>query len=343
MIDLLPAAGFIGLLASGCYMIYRSKAKEVKLLEGVEYVDLDDSLRSKLTEGKTIEYAAIQGEVYAENQALRGKFSPDTFGVVSNVTIREYSSKYSGTSRSWHDTDKLISSTDYSVPFKLVSSDGDQSIRVSNTKQASGLTLEAVYEHFEPAEGGNVAQYLIDWFRGYQLRGIQTMEKMLKVGTTVTGVGQVVLSSDGEIQLQPPESNGNYYLTRDNLDTLIKQVTSKAKIWRNVCIILTIGAGILAVYALYKKHQRAAEERERIARIARQRRDQSNTTTDEVPVVENPNSDESRLCVVCLTNERDVVLLQCGHVCVCSTCVSQLNLCPMCRQSIDRIVLMYQS
>lgn len=67
----------------------------------MEYVDLDDNLRSKLADGKTIDYAAIKGDVYAENQALRGKFSPDTFGVVSNVTIREYSSKYSGTSRSW--------------------------------------------------------------------------------------------------------------------------------------------------------------------------------------------------------------------------------------------------
>lgn len=226
------------------------------------------------------------------------------------------------------------------MPFKLVSTDSDQSIRVIDAKQASGLTLEAVYEHFEPAEGGNVAQYLIDWFRGYQLRGIQTMEKMLKVGTTLTGVGQIVISSDGEIQLQPPKSCG-FYLTRDNLDALIKQISSKATIWRNVCIILAIGAGVLAAYALYKKRQQAAEDRERIERIARQRRDQNATNLDELP--SNDSNDDNRQCVVCMNNERDVVLLECGHVCVCSSCVSQLNLCPMCRRSIDRIVLIYQS
>lgn len=56
---------------------------------------MDDNLRSKLEDGETIEHAAVKGDVYAENQVLKGKFCPDTSGVVSVVTTREYRRKFS--------------------------------------------------------------------------------------------------------------------------------------------------------------------------------------------------------------------------------------------------------
>ena len=45
------------------------------------------------------------------------------------------------------------------------------------------------------------------------------------------------------------------------------------------------------------------------------------------------------LCVVCMTDERDIIVLPCSHLCLCSHCsrVLQLRggppLCPMCRQA----------
>lgn len=46
---------------------------------------------------------------------------------------------------------------------------------------------------------------------------------------------------------------------------------------------------------------------------------------------------EELLCVVCLTNEREIILLPCGHVCICKTCSGsmQTKLCPICRKTIE--------
>ena len=45
------------------------------------------------------------------------------------------------------------------------------------------------------------------------------------------------------------------------------------------------------------------------------------------------NNQEQNACVVCLTNPREVVLLDCGHVCLCLDCLEQMpsETCPICR------------
>uniref|UniRef100_A0A6A7G6D0 E3 ubiquitin-protein ligase LRSAM1-like n=3 Tax=Hirondellea gigas TaxID=1518452 RepID=A0A6A7G6D0_9CRUS len=45
-------------------------------------------------------------------------------------------------------------------------------------------------------------------------------------------------------------------------------------------------------------------------------------------------------CVVCMENNSSIVLLPCGHVCVCHTCSVPISSCPMCRAGIyDKILL----
>lgn len=36
-------------------------------------------------------------------------------------------------------------------------------------------------------------------------------------------------------------------------------------------------------------------------------------------------------CVICLSDPKDTALLPCRHLCVCSSCFSRLELCPVCR------------
>ena len=45
-------------------------------------------------------------------------------------------------------------------------------------------------------------------------------------------------------------------------------------------------------------------------------------------------------CRVCMTNEKDTVLIPCGHF-LCSQCVSKVPECPMCRAQIDKTVKLY--
>jgi ubiquitin-protein ligase len=43
---------------------------------------------------------------------------------------------------------------------------------------------------------------------------------------------------------------------------------------------------------------------------------------------------ETRLCVICLSEAKDTVIVPCGHCCCCSTCAANLTACPMCRGKI---------
>ena len=45
------------------------------------------------------------------------------------------------------------------------------------------------------------------------------------------------------------------------------------------------------------------------------------------------DGEDSLLCVICLTEPRDTVLLPCRHLCVCSDCFPRLSKCPICRSS----------
>lgn len=46
------------------------------------------------------------------------------------------------------------------------------------------------------------------------------------------------------------------------------------------------------------------------------------------------NADESSMCVVCLCEEKDTVLVPCGHYVLCSSCSTSVQTCPICRGQI---------
>lgn len=56
------------------------------------------------------------------------------------------------------------------------------------------------------------------------------------------------------------------------------------------------------------------------------------------------NDQETNECAVCMTNEKDTVVLPCKHMCLCFYCAnimrSQPNSkCPICRQGKDYVVI----
>lgn len=54
------------------------------------------------------------------------------------------------------------------------------------------------------------------------------------------------------------------------------------------------------------------------------------------------DEDDANVCVVCLTNPKDTVIIPCRHMCLCGECAAvlrqQSNKCPICRQTIDRLM-----
>ncbi|KAL2533658.1 putative E3 ubiquitin-protein ligase LOG2 [Abeliophyllum distichum] len=53
-------------------------------------------------------------------------------------------------------------------------------------------------------------------------------------------------------------------------------------------------------------------------------------------------NDPGKECVICLLEPRDITVLPCRHMCMCSSCAkvlrSRTNKCPICRQPFERLL-----
>jgi len=58
-------------------------------------------------------------------------------------------------------------------------------------------------------------------------------------------------------------------------------------------------------------------------------------------VVDDAADDSNTVCVVCLTEPRDTLVMPCRHMCLCSGCaesVSRQGTCPICRTRIEGLL-----
>ncbi|CAF1389182.1 unnamed protein product [Adineta steineri] len=55
----------------------------------------------------------------------------------------------------------------------------------------------------------------------------------------------------------------------------------------------------------------------------------------------NSSSRKSDECLICLTEERQIACMPCGHFCACVSCGYSLRSCPVCRENIQSFVRIY--
>jgi len=122
-------------------------------------------------------------------------------------------------------------------------------------------------------------------------------------------------------------------MTRDELVSDLKSTTRGLK-W-SLILFGSIGFGIAAYlawkygrsYAGHKLRQYRLHQA-KLKRIAdrKARREAGAPAESEQGVVNS--------CVVCLTSPREVILLDCGHVCLCMDCLEMMpsQTCPICRE-----------
>ena len=53
--------------------------------------------------------------------------------------------------------------------------------------------------------------------------------------------------------------------------------------------------------------------------------------------------DEQKLCKVCMTEERNVAIVPCGHFVLCNLCAGCISQCPICRSKVKHFVKNYFS
>jgi len=164
---------------------------------------------------------------------------------------------------------------------------------------------------------------------------------MLVAGVPLLGVGKLMLVGGSRIVLSPPHDGRRYFLTTSSRHELVKSLKSVARMLNVARWVFGI-AGLTAVVYLVsravKKYKSQCESRRLLAEFIDRR--QVETLDMEFTTSGSP------VCVICLSQPREVVLLDCGHICVCGECATALplpKLCPICRQQVNRIIPTYVS
>nr|XP_023674286.1 mitochondrial ubiquitin ligase activator of NFKB 1 isoform X2 [Paramormyrops kingsleyae] len=315
------------------YFLYRKKRKTVNRLKEAPRLSLDKSLASILnaTPGKCLQYVIIQGRVQPVGEPLRSQFQEGSIGVVQKLVLREHKLVWNSLARTWTDSERILHQRVNTVPFNLVGSD-EAAVRVLCPLEASGLDMEIVHEKFHQASYGFtdiIGQYL----SGEKPKGQLEMEEMVKVGATLTGVGELFLDTDCTLKLRPPADGSEFFLTPVDFETMQAAQAGQAWMWRALGLACLL-AGVAVLLWAARRHYRHLQARREQERLRREFDDLGEG--DELP---------DNACVICMSRARSCVLLDCGHVCCCFQCSQVLlqPICPICRQHINRVVPLYQA
>ncbi|KAK0151086.1 Mitochondrial ubiquitin ligase activator of NFKB 1 [Merluccius polli] len=327
------------------YSVYKKRTTTVARLKEAKKVPIDQDLKKYLSDipGRCVPYAVVEGVVKSVKETLNSQFVENCKGVIERLTLKEKKMVWNRTTHLWNDTEKLIHQRTNMVPFDLVSHDDaiTAAVRVVRPLDSAELDLEMVYENFHPTVQSlsNVISYFIS---GERPKGIRETEEMLRLGESVTGVGELVLDHN-LVKLQPPKQGLPYFLSRLDHQSLLSKQERGVRVWRALTLVFGTAACALLLLLLwrrYEHHRRTREERS----ILREFKEQQRRRMLELNVDEEAVSPGA--CTVCLSQERSCVFLECGHVCACGPCYQALpqpKKCPICRALINRVVPLYNS
>ncbi|NXX83527.1 MUL1 ligase, partial [Urocolius indicus] len=324
------------------YSVYRHRARGARALQGARKLRLDGELQAVLLEapGRCVPYAVIEGVVQSVKDTLSSQFVENCKGVIQRLTLQEHKMVWNRTTHLWNDYEKLIHQRTNTTPFQLLPLEegAGVAVRVMKPLEAAELSLETVYEKFHPSVQ-SFTDVIGHYISGERPKGIQETEQMLKVGTALTGVGELVLDHT-TIKLQPPKQGMPYYLSTSDFETLLHKQQSSARFWK----ILTVLCGCATcafLFFLLRKQYRQHRERRQLRRLQQEFR-----LAQERLVRGEAGQAPKNLCVICLNNLKACVFLDCGHLCSCHECYLALpepKKCPICRQPIARVVPLYNS
>ncbi|XP_037129378.1 mitochondrial ubiquitin ligase activator of NFKB 1 [Syngnathus acus] len=349
--DWSPSAVQVGLLATSSaltavfFNVYRNKAATVTKLKDAKKVSIDQDLKMILSEtpGRCFPYAVVEGVVRSVKETLSSQFLDNCKGVIERLTLKEEKMVWNRTTQLWSNTQKVIHQRTNSVPFALGPHDNNitATVCVVRPLEAAELNLETTYENFHPTVQ-SLSSVIGNFITGERAKGIHETEEMLRLGDSVTGVGELVLDNN-VIKLQPPKQGFLYFLTRLDFDALLRKQERDVRLWRILTVVFGLAACSTFFYILWKQYE-CLRQRKRVKRILKEFEEQEKKNKEEQNWEES--DEQASRCAVCLYQERSCVFLECGHVCTCTRCYEALpepKKCPICRAIIDRMVLIYNT
>ncbi|GAA6222406.1 mitochondrial ubiquitin ligase activator of nfkb 1-A-like [Lates japonicus] len=242
------------------YHLYQEKKKELKKLKEIPIFKPDQHLVRvlKASPHKRLQYVAVEGLVQADGEPLPSRFVPRCFGVIQKVSEEEHWKYWNSVTRTWNSRTMNKKESSNSVPFSLVSPGAyinDLYVKVQNPLEASGSYLERVYYKLKRAEEGLV-NMMLQGLNGEKPVAMAESEELLRVGTVLTGFGEVVLEGGQVMRLQAPQDGRKFILVPSDHKSFIDRHESSADMWKALTALTGLtGASLLAavIYNLVGK------------------------------------------------------------------------------------------
>ncbi|XP_072384280.1 mitochondrial E3 ubiquitin protein ligase 1 [Diabrotica undecimpunctata] len=325
------ALGVDSIILAVCIRQYYKKKNAMALIQGAPYLEINKDLKEivETHPDHKLSYVAIRGTVKALGNPIVSNANPTVTGVVQVLKIKEHVIQRS-TAGFWADSERVIQEVHNVMPFALETR-GIQ-IEICDPLGAEVLDMDVISDNFHPTVP-SVIDHIWSFFAGIRQRGIQSTEKMLRTGSVITGIGELVAEKDGNLKLQPPTEGGPFYLTNMGVVSLLKKLNSSKSNYRIMCIVFgSIGiviSGFIVKKYLRIKAEKESQEQQR-SQLELSRKERRRKIRDE-------DLNENQICVVCKENPKEIILLPCGHVCLCEDCALGINeFCPICRSHIEK-------
>ncbi|XP_053294048.1 mitochondrial ubiquitin ligase activator of nfkb 1-A [Pleuronectes platessa] len=247
-------------LSSLFYRLYQEKKKELEKLKGIPIFKPDKHLVQvlKASPHRRLQYVAVEGLVQADGEPLTSRFVPRCFGVIQKTTVEEHWKYWNNLTRTWNSRTMNKKETSNSVPFSLISPGAymtDLYVKVQNPLEACGCPLERVYHKVRRSEEGLV-NLALQGLSGEKPVAMVESEELLRVGSILTGFGEVVLEGGQVMRLQTPQDDRKFILVATDYRSFIDRHESSATMWKMLTAVTGLtGASLLAgvIYNLVGK------------------------------------------------------------------------------------------
>lgn len=330
------------------HRVYNSKYHNYEAVKTARQLEISEHLDTILREdypNGTCVHAVVRGTVKATQKPLESKFAQGQKGVIQRLMVIEHKMKWNPISRFWTHQERVIQDRVDTTQFVLTSlatANPRARVEVPNPLESASIPLKAVYDKFTPNKDGFEKSFF-GWLEGEQPQGIQEQEYLLPENTILTGFGTLVRDETGSVSLVVPKDGTQLILTTETHSKLIEQLRKECR-WVGLGAFFfgmtcTALASYMA-YRIYTNYRRQRQHRTDFMRrdeLRRKRRKEAREADAVGSLSGTPQ------CVVCLTNAVEVLLLECGHLCLCTDCCEQItdNICPICRCRVVRQVAAY--
>lgn len=327
----IAALGISAILFGICYKRYVKQRNAIDGVQNAPVLELNYDLKEivKTHKNKKNPYVVIRGEVEALGSPITSVNNHSITGAIQKLSMKEHVVAR-GSAGFWADQKRVIQEVYNSVPFVLRVS--QTNVEVLDALTADILDLETIADHFQ-CSNPSVFDHIWGYFAGVRQRGVQVTEDMLREGTFMTGIGELVSENNEHgLKLQPPSDGSPFYLTVLPVSSLIRKLDEQMRLYKFLTFLCG-GVGLIIVGIMTRRWWR-----ERTRRLIQQtaQREQDSSRRKRRRNVQNTQSSESQQCVVCCQNPRQIILLPCGHVCLCEDCSERItDFCPVCRAAIE--------